>query len=414
MKYSSLAMLCGAALLLCLAAPATCAVTPLWIVHATVGGELQGVLISSDGSTIITGGDQLISLTPDGRKRWSGWSGTCLDISSDGDYILASKGQVVRLISSAGTIIWEKSMDITVTDLSMAPNASVIAATGGGKVRIMDFRGNDIASNATMSINHLKVMPSGDQILITTTQNVQLSDLSLLPEWSDTSSTQNLIAVAPDGSSFVTATYNNLRMYRAGGKLVWDKKFSGGNARALAYSRDGSAIVVGMDDNNVQVLNRNGVQLWTANASNWITSVAVSDDGNTIAAGSLDKKLYVYNRAGTRLGTFTARSAITFNSVAVTRDGSLIVVVDDFAVYGFSRSQFTPGETTEDTPTVPETTREMTTTSLPVPTSGKVTPRIPTLPTPYPSAGGTPESSLPLAVPLIALGLLVLCRSGKT
>jgi hypothetical protein len=414
MKYSSLAMLCGAALLLCLAAPATCAVTPLWIVHATVGGELQGVLISSDGSTIITGGDQLISLTPDGRKRWSRWSGTCLDISSDGDYILASKGQVVRLISSAGTIIWEKSMDITVTDLSMAPNASVIAATGGGKVRIMDFRGNDIASNATMSINHLKVMPSGDQILITTTQNVQLSDLSLLPEWSDTSSTQNLIAVAPDGSSFVTATYNNLRMYRAGGKLVWDKKFSGGNARALAYSRDGSAIVVGMDDNNVQVLNRNGVQLWTANASNWITSVAVSDDGNTIAAGSLDKKLYVYNRAGTRLGTFTARSAITFNSVAVTRDGSLIVVVDDFAVYGFSRSQFTPGETTEDTPTVPETTREMTTTSLPVPTSGKVTPRIPTLPTPYPSAGGTPESSLPLAVPLIALGLLVLCRSGKT
>jgi hypothetical protein len=414
MKYSSLAMLCGAALLLCLAAPATCAVTPLWIVHATVGGELQGVLISSDGSTIITGGDQLISLTPDGRKRWSGWSGTCLDISSDGDYILASKGQVVRLISSAGTIIWDKSMDIAVTDLSMAPNASVIAATGGGKVRIMDFRGNDIASNATMSINHLKVMPSGDQILITTTQNVQLSDLSLLPEWSDTSSTQNLIAVAPDGSSFVTATYNNLRMYRAGGKLVWDKKFSGGNARALAYSRDGSAIVVGMDDNNVQVLNRNGVQLWTANASNWITSVAVSDDGNTIAAGSLDKKLYVYNRAGTRLGTFTARSAITFNSVAVTRDGSLIVVVDDFAVYGFSRSQFTPGETTEDTPTVPETTREMTTTSLPVPTSGKVTPRIPTLPTPYPSAGGTPESSLPLAVPLIALGLLVLCRSGKT
>ena len=411
MKYSSLAILCGAALLLCLAAPATCAVTPLWIVHATVGGELRGVLISADGSTIITGGDQLISLTPDGRKRWSGWSGTCLDISSDGDYILASKGQVVRLISSAGTIIWDQSMDITVTDLSMAPNASVIAATGGGKVRIMDFKGKDIASNATMSIKHLKVMPSGDQILITTTQNVQLSDLTLLPEWSDTNSTQNLIAVAPDGSSFVTATYDHVRMYKAGGKLLWDKKVSGGNALALAYSRDASTIVVGMDDNNLQVLNRNGVQIWTANATNWITSVAVSDDGNTIAAGSMDKKLYVYNHAGTRLGTFTTKSAIKFNSVAVTRDGSLIVVVDESAVYGLSRSSFMPGETTEET--ITGSLHETTTTPLPVSTNRKVTPRLPALPTPYPPAGETPESALPLAVPLIALGLLVLCRSGK-
>ena len=412
MKYSSLAILCGVALLLCLAAPATGAVTPLWIVHATVGGELRGVLISADGSTIITGGDQLISLIPDGRKRWSGWSGTCLDISSDGDYILASKGPVVRLISSAGTIIWDKSMDITVTDLSMAPNASVIAATGGGKVRIMDFRGKDIASNATMSINHLEVMPSGDQILISTTQNVQLSDLTLLPEWSDTNSTQNLIAVAPDGSSFVTATYNHVRMYKAGGKLVWDKKIPGGNALALAYSRDASTIVVGMDDNNVQVLNRNGVQIWSANATNWITSVAVSDDGNMIAAGSMDKKLYVYNHAGTRLGTFTTKSAIKFNSVAVTRDGSLIVVVDESAVYGLSRSSFMPGEITEET--ITGSLHETTTVPLPLPANRKVTPGIPALPTPYPTAGETPEAALPLAVPLIALGLLFLCRSGKT
>lgn len=414
MKNYCLVILCGAALLLCLAAPAMGAITPLWIEAGSKSSELSGVIISADGSTIIAGGDQLISLMPDGRRRWSVWSGTCLDISSDGDYILASKGPVLRLISSGGDLIWEKSMDITVTDLSMAPDLSVIAATGRGTVRIMDSKGETIASNATMSINHLRVMPSGDRILLSTSKNVQLSDLTLLSEWSDTSSTQDLIAVAPDGSSFVTATYNRVRMYTGRGDLLWDKKFSGGNARALAYSRDRSTIVVGMDDNTLQVLDRNGMQLFTANdASNWITCVAVSDNGNTIAAGSLDKKLYVYNHAGTRLGTFTTQGAITFNSVAVTGDGSLIVVVDGSAVYGFSRSQFAPNETPEDTITVPETTPEMTTTSQPVPTSGKVTPRIPTLPTPYPSAGETPEAALPPAVPLMALGLLFLCRAGR-
>ena len=111
-----------------------------------------------------------------------------------------------------------------------------------------------------------------------------------IPAWSDTSSAQNLIAIAPDGSSFVTANANHVRMYNGTGNLIWDKKFAGGNAEALAYSHDGSVIVIGMDDNTMQVLNHYGTSLWTATAGNWITCVAVSDNGDTIAAGSMDKE----------------------------------------------------------------------------------------------------------------------------
>jgi hypothetical protein len=413
MQNYCLVILCGMAFLLCFIMPATGAVTPLWIEPATGGGELSGVFISADGSTIIAGGDQLISLTPDGRKRWTGWSGTSIDISRDGDYILSSKGQVVRLISAAGILIWDKSMDITVTDVSMSPNASRIAAAGGGKVRTMDFNGEGIASNATMAVNHIRIMPAGDQVLITTNKNIQLSNFTLLSEWSDTNATQNLVAVAFDGSSFVTATNSRVRMYNGTGTLLWEKKFSSGNAQALAYSRDASTIVIGMDDNTVQVLHRTGMQVFTANATNWITSVAVSDDGNTIAAGSMDKKVYVYNHAGTQLGTFTTRSAIRFNSVAVTRDGSLIVVVDDSAVYGLSRSSFMPVGTTEETIAgdVPETTEE--TVPVSATTTRMVITKKPTVPTPYPTESETTESPLPLAVPLLALVFLCLCRSGK-
>lgn len=410
MNHSRLLLLVEVTLLLCLAAPATCAIMPLWIEHATVGGELQGVLISTDGSTIITGGDQVISLTSSGRKRWSGWSGTCLDISKDGDYILASKGPVVRLISAAGTIIWDQSMDITVTDLSMAPDASMIVVAGGGKVRTMTFSGESLASNTTMAVNHVKIMPPGDRILFTTNNEVAQSDFSLIPAWSDRSATQNLLAVSGDGSSFVTAADNRVRLYTGNGSLLWDKKFFGGNILALAYSRDGSTIVTGTDANTLRVLRNDGTQMFTANATNWITSVAISDDGNTIAAGSLDKKLIVYNRAGTMLGTFTAGSAIRFNSVAVTGTGSLIVAVDDSAVYGFLRSSFTANETPTGTITVPtaDTPREIPTASLPVSATRKDTPRLPTLPTPYPPADETPEASVPPTVPLVALGLLLL------
>jgi WD40 repeat protein len=297
----------------------------------------------------------------------------------------------------------------------MVPNASVIAATGGGRLRTMTISGESIASNTSLSVNHVRVMPSGDRILITTNKDIQLLNLKLDTVWSDTNISQDLIAVASDGSSFVTATGAHIRMYKGNGNITWDKKFNEGDAQAIAYSRDRSTIVLGTDDNKVQVLDHNGKQLWVANATNWITSVAVSSDGNTIVAGSLDKKVYIYNHAGTILGTFTTQSSIRFNSVAVTGDGTLIVAVDNSAVYGLSRSSFTEQATTTETITEssPETTGETQTTSLPETTTRKVTSKTPTLPTPYPKESENTETPLPVFVPLMALGFLILSRSGK-
>ena len=414
MHYHSLGILCGVILLLVLIGPAAGAVAPLWIEPGTVGGDLSGVIISADDKTIVAGGAQLICLTREGQKRWSGWSSSHLDISSNGDYILSSQGPVVRLISSDGTLLWEQSIDLPVTDLSMVPNASVIAATGGGRLRTMTISGESIASNTSLSVNHLGVMPSGDRILITTNKDIQLLNLKLDTVWSDTNISQDLIAVASDGSSFVTATGTHIRMYNGNGNITWDKKFTEGDAQAIAYSRDRSTIVIGTDDNNVQVLDHNGKQLWVANATNWITSVAVSNDGNTIVAGSLDKKVYIYNHAGTMLGTFTTQSSIRFNSVAVTGDGMLIVTVDNSAVYGLSRSSFTEQPATTETITEfsPETTEETQTTSHPEITT-RVTSKTPALPTPYPTESENTETPLPLVVPLMALGFLILCRPGK-
>lgn len=416
MKYTSLAILCGMALLLCLAAPVTCAVTPLWIEPATQGGELSGVVISDDESTIVAGGDQLIVLSHEGEKCWTAWGSSLLDISRYGNYILISDGRVVRLISGAGTLIWEQSLDTVVTDLSLAPDASAIAAVGGGQIRTITSSGEAIASNTTMAINHIRITPSGKQVLVTTSRGVLLADLNLKTQWSDMNSSQDFVDISRDGSSFVTLTNNRIRKYNDTGGLMWDKKVPGGNALALAYSGDGSTVVLGMDDNNVRVLDRDGTLLWTANATNWITSVAVSHNGNTIVAGSTDKKVHVFNRAGARLGIFPAKSSIEPHSVAVSRDGSLIVVVDQTAVYGFSRSAFIPQGTQGETIASPSP-------GMTVQTTGTLVSAITTRPTPLRSMKTfapvsvptyTQETPVPMAVPLIALGLLLLCRSGKS
>ncbi|MGB9176762.1 MAG: WD40 repeat domain-containing protein [Methanoregula sp.] len=403
MNGYSLPILCGVVILTGLLVPAVHAVDPLWTQAATTSGELSCLVISQDGSTVVAGGDQLIALSRDGRKLWSAWSGTYLAISSDGNYILSSRDQNVRMLSGSGTMLWDTSLGVPVTDMTMTPDASLIAAGGGNRVRLISTSGDGIRQNTSIPVNHLRIFPGGDRVVIATKNGVQTSNLTLYADWTDTNMTQDLVEVSADGSSFVTVTNNRIRLYTRDGRLQWDRALPGGNALGFAYSRDGSTIVVGRDDNTVSVLDRSGALLWTERASYWITSVAVSDDGNTIAAGSMDKSLSVYDRAGTKLGSFTAKNPIKARSVAVSGDGSVIAAVDESAVYGFSRSQFT-----EPAATAVTSSRAAVTTPAPA-TTYPVTPSPAVIP-----LATTTQAAVPPGIPLIALALFFLCRSRFT
>jgi WD40 repeat protein len=405
MNYPTIVILCGLVILTGLLVPMAGAVDPLWTQAATTSGELSGVVIAADGSTIVAGGDQLIALSRDGRKLWTAWSGTYLLISRDGNYILTSRDRTVRMISGSGTMLWDTALDDYVTDMAMMPDASLIAAGGGSRVRLMSASGAGIRQNSSIPVNHIRLFPEGDQVVITTKNGIQTSNLTLYSEWTDTKMTQDLVEVAADGSSFVSVTNNRIRLYTRDGDLQWERKLPGGNALAFAYSRDGSTIVVGRDDNTVQALDQSGTLLWTARAAHWITSVAVSDDGNTIAAGSMDKTLSVYDRAGTKMGSFTAKNPIKARSVAVSGDGSVIAAVDASAVYGFSRTQFAKPVTAAI---------KTTATPAPVITPVSVTTSAATPLPSVPPSTGTPHTSLSVTAPLVVLGLLLLCRPRKS
>lgn len=396
-------ILCGLAILAGLLMPAAAAVDPLWTEAVTGSGELSCLVISADGSTIVAGGDKLIALSSDGRKLWTGWSGTRLAISHDGKYLVTSRDTTVRMISGTGAMLWDESLTVPVADLAMLPDASLIAAAGGSRVRIINTTGSGFRQNTSIAASHLRFFPKGDQLVITTKSGVQTSNLTLFSEWADTNVTQDFVEVAGDGSMFVTVTNNRVRQYTRDGSLQWERALPGGNALSFAYSRDGSTIVVGRDDNTIEVLDGNGTQLWTGRAAYWVTSVAVSDDGNTIAAGSLDKTLLVYDRAGTKLGSSATKNPIKAGSVVVSGDGSVIAAVDSSAVYGFSRSQFTGPVITPVTTEIPPVTL-ITTTAIPVTTP------VPTVTAP----AVTPRSPLPIAVTLAAFGLLLICRPKKT
>jgi WD40 repeat protein len=395
--------------LFCILIPAVQATDPLWIVTSTHGVELSTVAISQDGSTIIAGGGQLIALNPNGTKLWSAWSGTRLDMSRDGSYIVTSQGPTVRLFTRQGTMLWDQSLGDSVTAVSISPDAALIAAGGGSYVQAWYNSGSGLGRNATETVHDLKLSPVKDQIVVTTAKALRGFNLSYVPDWYDDTISPGMLALSGDGTGIVIPNGNHMRMYHGSGTLLWDRSFSGGSIISLAYSRDGSTIVAGRDDGTVLVLDRDGNLLFTGSAGTWATSVGVSDNGSTIATGSIDNQVCIFDRQGTRLGSYTTQSAIKSRSVAVSGDGSLIVAVDLSEVYGFSR----PGLTVKATP-VPEGTGNLSEGMIPASVNPVVPLPVVTFTTSgnvsVPAMATTPSSGLPWILTVIPVALLIFVR----
>lgn len=337
---SSAVLAAGILLLVFLLVPAGSAADPSWTVAASPGDELSAVVISDDGSTIVAAGDQLVALSFAGGKLWSGWSGATLDISSDGQYIVTSQGTTVRLFNRQGVLLWDHALKSTVTSVSISPDAAIVAAGGGGVVQSWYNSGSGLGDNTTGAVQVLRISPVKDQILVGTADALESYNLSYVPNWDDDSVSPAILAVSGDGTGIVVPNGNHVLMFHGSGTRLWDRSFAGGNIISLAYSKDGSTIVAGRDDATVLVIDSNGDLLWKENVGIWVTSVAVSDNGSVIATGSIDRQVHVFDRKGRLLVNGTTENAIKSRSVAVSGDGSLVVVADSGMVYGFATTPY--------------------------------------------------------------------------
>jgi WD40 repeat protein len=395
-------------ILLLIIIPASAAV-PSWEMAVSPGSEFTSVAISADGSTVVAGGDQLVVMTANGNKIWAGWSGAALDVSGDGRYIATSQGPSVRLFDRNGLRLWDQALGPTIRSVSISPDGLIVAAGGGSTIQSWHNSGSGIGLNGTDTVRNLRISPASDQVIVATSSALRAFNLSMVPRWTDDQVSPGLIGISRDGTRIVVQYGNHVRMYHGGGTLLWDRQVTGGNIIALAFSRDGSTIAIGRDDNTVVLLDREGTVLWTATLSSFVGGLAVSDNGSVIAAGTLDNNLNVYDRKGALLGTSRTKGPIKAGCVAVSGDGSLIVATDQTKVYGFETARIispaptpapvnSPGPAGElpHAPVTPETTLPAT-----LPASLPVTPQ---------ATPPAPAAGYPLFLSLAAMAIVLLFR----
>jgi WD40 repeat protein len=334
------------------------------------------IVITPDASTVFAAGSQLLVRSWDGETHWGGQAGFNAAMSEDGKYVVAANDITITLYNATGSQVWSRNMNGQVRAVAIAPDASfVISADDMGNYNTWSSNGELIGRNKTDVAKRVAIAPTGNLVVMTTEKGMRYTTPSLQPVWTDSQegSLDDMILISADGATVITAGGSRLSSHSRNGTLNWKTDVTDTAINDVACSDDCSLIVVGTQDNSVKGIDRYGKTHWTYKTGQWTNAVGMSRNGGIIAAGANDGSLFILDHNGNLLTKKTFDSRIQPRSVAVSRDGTRIVVADRFYLYGLpvfgTTASVIPDETVFIAPTlnpVPKTTITTVATTMPV------------------------------------------------
>jgi PQQ-like domain len=389
---------------------------PSWQERPADESTFSGAMISRDGSMVFASGNQLFVRSWDGDTRWGGISGTVATMSTDGNYIVSAVNDNVRKINKTGTEIWNRITGSPFRAVAVSGDGSlVIAADTRGYLRSWTIDGKNLGvDNDTDQVKQIKISPSQSLVVVSTEEKLKVFSPELNLKWENNTfgNLDSFIAFSSDSRTLILSGEKRVSSYTADGSQNWVKEVTRDAIIDMACSDDCSTIVLGSQDGNIWVLNREGQVRWKYPAGAWVNGVGVSHDGSVIVAGALDGTVYALDKDGTLLVKTKTDSVIQPRSLAVSWDGTRIVVVDERTMYGYDLVGF-PEVTYKETPV--QTTLCPCTTTTPAPIKTTLLTTVPsTIMTKIPETTGTPESGLPPFLAIVALaGLYIVIRRNN-
>jgi WD40 repeat protein len=325
--------------------------------------EISDISLSSDGSTIIVGGERIYCLSAEGDLIWNEWFCDQIDISSNGEYIVYSSGNTLTLKNKNGTQIWAKNLG-KITDIAISPNGwRIVASDIGCTVYFFNRSGELIAEKNIMHrdasrVQDLEVTGNGERAIVLTDKGWYFFTIDgrLMrkeeddPEDGMRGNGGSLVAISSKGRTFVSVEDYDVKYYH-NGSLVWKNRFRD-PITCIALSTDGSYVAVGSQDNAVHFLDSGGKELWKYSTGFWIRDIDIAADGSTIIAGSMDNRAYLFDTNGTVLATIDAGAWV--DHVGITPDGSFAVAASKLSVVGIPTSNLRLGPVDENPESIGE------------------------------------------------------------
>jgi len=311
----------------------------------------SGVTITPDASTAFAGGSQILVRNWNGNMRWGGQPGFITSMSPDGEWIVISNGITATLYNRSGQEMWSRSMGGAVRAVAVAPKAAfVVMADEMGNWITWSRNGELLNRNKTEVAKRLAIPPAGNLIVAATENGLRYYSSTLTPLWTDArgGSLDEYIVISADGSTILSYGGRRLSSHTKDGDLNWQVDVSTEAINDVACSHDGSFIVVGSQDNTVRGLDRYGKIHWTYKTVQWANAVATSANGVVVAAGVNDGSVIILDHHGKEQTKKQFDPRIQPRTLAVSRDGTKVVVADQRYLYGLSLHDDSASETPDE------------------------------------------------------------------
>jgi WD40 repeat protein len=310
-----------------------------WKERAPEEGPYSGVIITPDASLVYAGGNEMFIRSWDREVHWGGRFARVAALSDDGKRVVMGVGTRISVVDNTGVEYWSRTMDGYVKAVAISPDGSfVISADDKGNYNSWGKDGQFIARLNNQTANTMAYAPAGDLVVVATDNGLRFYNHKLELIWYDdrTGSRDEFIAISGDGSTVITAGYNQVASYTRDGTLTWRKAITTDPIIDMHCSSDCSVIIVAGQDKEIVAIDRYGTVHWKYKAGEWVNAVGLSEDASVIAAGGIDRTVYVLDRSGMLITRKKTDAIIQPRSIAVSSNGRRIVVADQMNLYGFS------------------------------------------------------------------------------
>ncbi len=332
--------------------PVVQALEPAWN-YSSPTGEIGGVAVSPKGDLIVTGDGKVLFFSRGGTLLAKEPFGSDVMMTPDGKYTASAYASSVYLFKnplpggSTGqqevTKLGDFGLSEQVYSFDVSRDGNLIAGqTQGRSLFTVNTKTGVISGNTKRVDAVIRISPSGGRIIGISQDSLHsytitgaLSRTVTL----ETNSEPDTMLLSSNGNTVVFNDGQKIRSVSTGnGSERWNRPVTG-FVTSLSMTPTGSVIIAGTASGNIASLDTNGNISWTyaSNPQNrqsaGITCSAVSDKGTIISAGTADGKVLFLNSRGELTASSSQREYI--RHIAMSTDGSVVVVASDSHVYTF-------------------------------------------------------------------------------
>ena len=233
--------------------------------------------------------------------------------------------------------VWALGANSPVNSVAITHDGSLIVASAGSRVYLLDQQGNILWQNAVGAcVNAVGISPEGSRIGVAA-DKLYLYDRKGNLLWTErTTFVYHSVDLSSDGM-YVAAGCDNGAVYifDRNKKQLWDYDM-GTDSYDLAISENGRRIAIGCENQGVYLLNSRQGESWSYGTGKPVKGIALTPDGRYVAAGSIDRCLYLSTGEGEHLWKYPVGDAVL--STALTNEADRVFAAAGTAIHVFDHT----------------------------------------------------------------------------